>query len=509
MRIESVRIENFRVFKDVNVSLNPYTCFVGPNGAGKSTVINALNVFFRDRTFSSGVEVLTKEDFHNKDTAEPVRVTVTFTDLSPEAQDDFKHYFRQGKLVITAEAKWDGVSEQAPVRQYGQRSGMAAFRPFFEALDDRSVKVAELKEMYNQIRKLHAGLPAAGTKDEMTEALRSYEGEHAGECSLIPSDDEFYGFSKGTNRLEKHVQWVFVPAVKDASDEEVEAKNTALGKLLARTVRAKTDFAEDVKKLRSDTLQQYQGILDKNQGALREISESLAKRLAEWAHPDVSLALQWQKDPQKSVSIGDPFAGIVAGEGGFSGSLSRFGHGLQRSYLLSILHELAGCDKEEGPSLILACEEPELYQHPPQIRHLSSVLRQLADQRNQVLVCTHSPWFVSGEGFQDVRMVRKDRKDGAATVTHRSFTEISQAITKAQNDEPYVRSATGMLAKINQALQPSLNEVFFAPVLILTEGLEDIAYITTYLMLMEKWHEFRRHGCHMVPVNGKSYRPRA
>lgn len=504
MRIESVRIENFRVFKDVTVPMNPYTCLVGPNGAGKSTIINALNVFFREGAFSAGGEALGKEDFHNKDTANPIRITVTFTDLSQEARLDFKHYFRQSKLIISAEAKWDDASGEAPVRQYGERCGMEAFRPFFQGLDDKGVKVAQLKRIYAQIREQHEGLPAPITKDQMTEALKTYEAQHPDECRLIPSEDQFYGVSRGTNRLERHVQWVFVPAVKDASEEEVEAKNTALGKLLARTVRARTDFTDDVKRLREETLRQYQDILDRNQGALGEISRSLARRLGEWAHPDVSLELQWQKDPQKSVSIGEPFAGIVAEEGGFSGSLSRFGHGLQRSYLLSILHELAGCGHGQDGSLILACEEPELYQHPPQIRHLASVLQQLAAQSNQVLVCTHSPWFVSGEAFEDVRMVRKDRKGGSANVTHRCFEDICRAITEAREGEPYTRSASGTLAKINQALQPSLNEIFFAPVVILAEGLEDIAYITSYMILMDKWSDFRRHGCHMVPAGGKS-----
>jgi predicted ATPase len=39
MKIESVRNENFRAFKDETVIFRDYTCFVGPNGAGKSTVL--------------------------------------------------------------------------------------------------------------------------------------------------------------------------------------------------------------------------------------------------------------------------------------------------------------------------------------------------------------------------------------------------------------------------------------------------------------------------------------
>ncbi|HMN30079.1 MAG TPA: hypothetical protein PKE45_18140, partial [Caldilineaceae bacterium] len=38
---------------------------------------------------------------------------------------------------------------------------------------------------------------------------------------------------------------------------------------------------------------------------------------------------------------------------------------------------------------------------------------------------------------------------------------------------------------------------------ILVEGLEDISYITTELHLWDQWPEFRRLGCHLIPVNGK------
>ena len=45
MKIEKIRIENFRCFEDVEIPLDDYTCFIGPNGSGKSTVLQALNFF--------------------------------------------------------------------------------------------------------------------------------------------------------------------------------------------------------------------------------------------------------------------------------------------------------------------------------------------------------------------------------------------------------------------------------------------------------------------------------
>ena len=378
---------------------------------------------------------------------------------------------------------------------------MLAFAPYFAALGDNK-KVAELKEIYNRLRDTDYDLPTVSTKAAMTNALHDYEAERPDECELIPSEDQFYGFSKGANRLAKHIQWVYVPAVKDATSEQVEARNSALGKLLTRTVRSKTSFDEKVSVLRASVQEQYQALLEESQNALEEVSRALQSRLSEWAHPDATVRLEWQQDPDKSVRVDEPLAHIVAGEGDFEGKLARFGHGLQRSYLLALLQELAGTDDAGGPTLVLACEEPELYQHPPQARHLGSVLHTLSQGNAQVVVSTHSPLFVSGEGFEGVRLIRKNQTKKCSTVSSMSYEELATAVTAATGEE--FRKLEGALAKIHQALQPALNEMFFTPRLILVEGLEDEAYLTAYMNLLGHSEDYRRIGCHIVPTNGKS-----
>ena len=502
MRIESVRIENFRAFEDAIVHFGKYACLVGPNGAGKSTVLTALNVFFREtENLPTNLSQLVEEDFHRKNIANPIRITVTFSDLSNEAQDDFSNYFRQNRLVVSAEAVFDEETGKAQVKQYGQRLGMAAFKPFFEALEGKK-RVGVLQEIYGDLRTRYPNLPSVRTKDKMREALIDSEADNRDQCELIPSEDQFYGFSSGVNRLAKHVQWVYVPAVKDATAEQVESRNSALGKLLARTVRSKANFGEAVNELRSQMRLQYQELLDENQKVLDDISGALRSRISEWAHPDASLRLEWKQDTDKSVRVEEPWAHILAGEGEFEGELARFGHGLQRSYLLALLQELAGTDDANGSTLILACEEPELYQHPPQARYLAAVLKKLSSGNTQVVVSTHDPRFVSGPGFEDIRMIRKDSAQRSSQVSHVSFDEISQAIADATGRQP--TKPEGTLAKIHQALQPSLNEMFFTRRLILVEGLEDVAYLWSYLHLLEKEDDFRRLGGHIVATNGKS-----
>jgi len=47
MKIESVRIENFRGFQDETIILDKYTCFIGANGSGKSTILNACKFLLK------------------------------------------------------------------------------------------------------------------------------------------------------------------------------------------------------------------------------------------------------------------------------------------------------------------------------------------------------------------------------------------------------------------------------------------------------------------------------
>ena len=245
------------MFKDQTIFIGPYTCLAGPNGGGKSTVLTALNIFFRySLDVSTSVVQLEEEDFHRKDTDIPIVITVTFVDLSPEAQADFSGYYRQGKLIVTAEANWNATTQKAEVKQYGTRLAVKEFSDFFKAEGDRA-KVDELKKLYASIRSNYSTLAAPGTKQAMIDALRDYENAHPTECVPISSEDQFFGVTGGKNLLEKYIQWIFVPAVKDAATEQLEARRTALGQILERTVRSKVSFDQPLKEIRQKAVAEY------------------------------------------------------------------------------------------------------------------------------------------------------------------------------------------------------------------------------------------------------------
>jgi putative ATP-dependent endonuclease of the OLD family len=502
MRISAIKIENFRAFKNETVEFADYTSLIGPNGAGKSTVLTALRVFFRDTADTvTDLQSLTEEDFNNKNTREDVVITVVFEDLSEEAKTDLQHYYRHGKLVVSAVAHWNPETNRAEVLQYGERLGMQEFVEFFEAEKDRK-SASDLVAVYARIRERWPELPSVKAKQQMVDALREFE--TANPKSLVPirSTDQFYGFTRGESLLGKHVQWIYVPAVKDSSTENREGKNNALRTILERTVRSRIDFEAALAGIRDDAKEKYRNVLASQQKTLKEISVSLSSRMSTWAHPDAGVKVQWDDDTSKYIRVEQPVARVTGREGEFEGDLSRFGHGFQRSYLLALLQELSGCLEVGGPKLILGCEEPEIHQHPPQARHMAEVLELLSSKNAQIIVASHSPFFVRGLNFDDVRFVRYDRQTGTASVKCALLKDVSKLIAEALGEEPIGLSALAM--KIEQSLQENLKEMFFSPALVLVEGREDIGFLESYISLLGIKEVLHSHGCNVVSTNGKN-----
>ncbi|MBJ9972858.1 ATP-dependent endonuclease [Providencia rettgeri] len=501
MKIESVRIQNFRTFKDETIHFNDYSCFVGANGVGKSTVMNALNVFFRQyKDSKTDLSKLSIDDFHHKNINEPILITVTFNELSDNAKKSLSDYVRQDKLIVTAKAVFDEGTERAEVKQFGNRLGMSEFKVWFES-EKNKMTAAELKKIFSGLRKEWPTIASATSKSDMASALNEFEAANPDKCSLIPSEDQFYGVSKGANRLAPYLQWIFVSASKDVSEEAEESKVSALGQLLSRAIRAKVNFTEKVTVLRNDIRQSYQTMLDEEQNLLSSISESLECKLKHWANPSATAKVLLKNDAEKSIRIEEPIAHIQIGEKGFESELARFGHGMQRSYLLTLLQELANIEDENVPTLVMAIEEPELYQHPPQARYLSEVLQKLSNDNSQIIVCSHSPYFIPSDDFDNVRMVREVGSPTFSTVTSLNYSDLSKELTAA--GEKSIKES-GMIAKLYPTLRPEISEMFFSNKLILVEGIEDVAYLTSYIHLMGKLPDFRRLGYNIIPVGGKS-----
>lgn len=498
MRLETLEIKNYRGFNVATIHFGKFTSLVGPNGSGKSTVLMALNVLFRNKAdVSTDVQILTDEDFHNRDTSNPIEIKATFGELSPDAIASLQHYVRSEKLIFTAKAVWNDEKGAAEVKQFGARMAMNEFRPFFEAYKS-GASAAVLTQLFNGYRGTYTDLPNPKSKDDKLEALRTYESAHPELCELIDSEDQFFGF-QGSGKLDPFLQWVYIPAVKDAAGEQEEAKNTAFGKLLERTIRSRVNFAEYLSPLKDEVRTKYETILREQDHVLEDVSTSLQNLLREWTHPDARVKLSWNFDPSK-FKVDPPLAKAEVGEKSFLGDIRRMGHGLQRAFIVSVLQMLAKSKQEAAPTLLLGFEEPEVYQHPPQARHLAKLLEDM--ENAQVILTTHSPYFVSGKGVENIRLVKWKDDEDCSKVSHLTLKGLSSCISAALGEEPAEPSSC--MATIQQIMQPSLNELYFSGLAILVEGVEDVAFISTQIELSGRTMEFKRRGGHFIVCGGKT-----
>lgn len=488
MKIKTIEIRNFRSIKNETFDCVNFNAFVGPNGSGKSTALNALNVFFGEITSFS------EDDFHKRNLAEPIVIRLTFHELSEAAKQEFQHYVRAEQLVVQAEvtAEEDGSFKKV---MRGERLVFEPFKAFFEGKT-----ATERGKIFKELREQYEGIESATNDEGRKEALAAYEEALPEENKkLTESGAEFFGVSKGSHKFQRHICWVYVPAVKDASTESEEAKNSHLGKLIQHTIRSGMDYESELEKIRSEALEEYKNLLAGQKAHLDDLQESLSSRLQAAVTADTGLSLDWKRD-DKSVAVQDPVAQVLLKDRGFEGEVDKFGHGLQRAFLLVILQELMAVDSEVSPTLVLGCEEPELYQHPPQARHLAAILMELSAGDAQVLITTHSPYFIDVEHYEGIKMFRNG--SGQAKVTKSSFssvlTQYNSAFAKPLKDEDQTRT------KLAIQTQPKFNEVFFADKVVLVEGISDQACIETFLRLSEKKSDFQKSGTALVVCEGKS-----
>lgn len=486
MELEVISIKNFRCFEEAAIRVDNYTALVGPNGCGKSAVLSALNVFFGEKTSTIPTpHVLGSDVFHHHNHNDPIIVKLQFGSLTTEEKAALATYVRAEKLIVAAEAVYDQATQSASVKQYGYRLGIEKFAPFF-ALLNNGARVDELAAIYAPLAQ-EFGITISGrqTKAAMEEALRTFEGSHLELHTELKSEDQFYGF-RGSNKLKPFLQYIYLPAVKDAADEEIEARTGILGSLISRIVRTELHLDANLNEIQKETIEKLRKLFDDHKAGLNKLSARLTD-LAQNFFPELkSVDMKWNQELDSQVRVDSPLVRVDIDDRVFSGPVSKFGHGIQRSYILALLQLFAESSTDNtAAKIIFACEEPELYQHPPQARHLAEALLQISRKHGQVLVTSHSPYFISGESFPALRLFQVKGKKVAVRST--TYNDVSVIIADAKQEKPHPRSAVH--AALIQKLQPPLNESFFSRFAVLVEGIEDVAFLRTQFDLRKKWTE--------------------
>jgi len=459
MKIQSVRIKNFRALKDVTIPFVAVTTFIGPNGAGKSTVLRALDWFFNGKP-----SPLTEKDCSFAATDEEIEVQITFADLTEKDRDALGKYAPDGVTTFTA---WKRRSPDGADVLSANAKGF----PDFHSIKAASGATAK-KDLYADLRRKRGelNLPAANTGPAVDQAMTTWEASHSDLLADAPEalQTNFFGFNSG-GKMSGLFDFVMVTADLRASEESIDGKSSIIGRILERSVdrgAADEDIAKIVEESRTKQQKVYE---EKFKAQLEVITKQLNEVVASYSPGRtvmVSPAEVELKAPRTTFDVA-----VI--DGTTETAVERQGHGFQRTLLISALQLLAqsGATSAEGV-ICLAIEEPELFQHPIQAQTFAKVLRSLAEdasKRIQVTYATHSPYFVEARHFDEVRRLTRSSAEIPVVTVH--LATVADVKAKLNG---VLRAAT-VDSQLDRIVANELAEALFANRAFLVEGTTESA----------------------------------
>ncbi|WP_416878398.1 ATP-dependent nuclease [Litorimonas sp.] len=499
MRIRSIKITNYKCFESLEHSFKNFGVFVGENNTGKSALFLALDTFLSSTGKKANISI---DDFHiNKDDekANELSIEITFDSLNEQAVHDFKEYTHTPKVTLKLTARREG--EIINSKFTGIRRGLKEFTQAFEL--SKISPISDFNEEYAKLQKSFDGLPPktqVSNKDAKLDALRTYEAKVPDDCVDIESNDEAYGAIGPNPIIRKYLKWVFIPAVKNAAEESLEGRNT-LSELIAFAARKQTNFDEKIAQLEKTISSELSEIQNHQRSALDDVAKSLNLNFQQISMGNETIELDWEHN-SGDLKIVHPKAAVKLVSGSHRGAIELFGHGLQRNYLVALFKIISEIQEEESdftPSLLIAFEEPELYQHPPQAKLLARYLFELSNHE-QVLITTHSPLFITPDFFDKLSTVRNSK--GKTILKNVSLEDFTESIGKIFNTNTDAVAST--IASFHTLFNLEIVEIFFSRFVVLVEGLEDLGYLNAAIEAYGKRAKFLELGINIVPALGKN-----
>jgi len=524
MIIKSVEVKNFRSIRETCLDCDNLTAIIGRNGAGKSSFLDAIDTFY------DIAAPITEEDFFNRDIGSTIEIRVTYSNLRDDEKEEFQPYIKDDRLIVTK--RISSENDRIMQRYYAAALQIPRFAEI-RAKPGKRDRAGAWNEMVDSDE-----LPNLGGKvrsaDEVERLMSEYEANHPEFMEPIEREEQFFGPRNiGGGKLDKFTKYVLVPAVRKASDE-VNGKKGAIYQILDMIVLRKINAREDIQKFKSEFEERVKKLYSsENLTELPELGNSISQTLEKFA-PGSQLKLGW--DEVKPPEIPLPPARVTLVEDSFEGEITRKGHGLQRALIVTLLQHLAirvpieptaedldeeetgiskpkGLEISQGPDLILAIEEPELYLHPSRCRYLHNLLLQLSEKpgiglgaSNQIIYTSHSPYFIDLHHFDQIRMVRKmpspDSLAPQSVVARFSLEHAKEKIAKVCNVDPDDFTRDSFRARAIPIMNTIVSEGFFTDVVVVVEGLSEVGILWKLQEIMKK--NWSRLGIVIVPAGGKN-----
>lgn len=345
-RIEYLKVQNFRVLRDVEFSnLSPLTALLGPNGSGKSTVFDVFA--FLAECFEIGLRRAwdkrgRAKELRSRDAEGPITIEIKYREPGyPLITYHLSVDEKEGSPVVVEEwLQWRRGQRGKPFRflEYREGKGRAV-----------SGELPDEKDRRVDIPLKSADLLAVN-------ALGQFE-EHPRVAALRDFITGWY------------VSYLSADSARGQPEAGPQERLSRTGDNLANVIQFLSERHPDQLKAIFETLRRRVPRIEK------VLSETM---------PDGRLLLQI-KDA--------PFSHPVLARFASDGTLKLLAY-------LVVLYD-------PTPPPFIGIEEPENFLHPRLLHELAEECRQ-ATERTQLLVTTHSPFFVNALRPEEVWVLWRD-----------------------------------------------------------------------------------------------------
>jgi predicted ATP-dependent endonuclease of OLD family len=467
MKIKKIEIKNYRSLRDFTIYPKDILALVGRNNSGKSNVIKALELFFE-----GSVRLVNEECFYNHRTEKPIKIFVTFEQLSEWEREKFEPWMDEDKLTVGREIVCTGDDSYAI-------NNLAITKvPEPEWLQEDAINGEKISEWWSKkgelrINDLDFGEELGTSKPkvrEWKEATKKFIDEHRDKIRWVEkklkNPKGYPGVLKGALP-----EFIYIPAVRDISEEAKVAKTNPFGQLINSILEK---ISKEQKDALSKQLKEIEKRLNRSEGEriteIKDIEDRLNKLMSELMDCDIEIEMAM---PQ----LREVFGGAkIYVDDGVRTTIETKGHGMQRSMIFTILrayaelaHTKKAGEKAGERTTIFAIEEPELYLHPQSQRTLMSVFREIASGRDQVIYSTQSSIFVDISHFDQICIMRREKKDEEYE-SYPTQLSMSAMIKDLKARKEKEATEEGIREQYSHAFNPMVNEGFFADKVVIVEG---------------------------------------
>lgn len=499
MLLTKLHVMNYRGLRDIAVPMSRFGCLIGENNAGKSSTLQALSLL------RSG-SALSKANFF--DETQEIRIALTLSEiaegdlarLAEEHRTKVAAILRDNSLTLVRVYGTDGKSK---LKYVALMPVQARFSPAsLDALvKGKKAGKAFAAEVIAAFPELTDSVTATMNQGDVRLAIQTLSDSLPDDQKQLVDLTLPTGIDESVVALLPEV--LYIPAVKDLSDEVKTAQSTPFGKILGILLKAIEPKLADAKELFSqlniklNRVPLADGTIQDSRLDEVKLIESTVEKYVRESFASVSVEIDIPPPELKTVLS----SARIFADDGVRGPIETKGDGLRRAIVFSILRSfvelersgaLLTAEADAGPidRYLLLFEEPELYLHPKGQEILFQALAVFSRQHH-VVVTTHSPMFF-GPGATATFV--KLRKTADAGVAHRPFTCV----------HPIDLGDVTAKDQFQIICYENNNIAFFADTVVLVEGDSDFLVLPHLARVLNPEWDCGKTSVRFARINGKS-----